>query len=153
MIRKYAEIFCWKNVSSFCNAKATHIFSAKNIRILYIESAKTKWPLTSSLSWRRFEQLGPEYFSTNQPAGTCMMVIRSRNSQLEYDLLTLSSRVSEMDSSIFWIWTGPLLTIRVWVKNENQNGKQCRPWWNGLLFAQVSILVCRAENVKNAFEN
>ena len=33
-------IFCWKNVSSFCSAKATHIFSAKNIRILYIESAK-----------------------------------------------------------------------------------------------------------------
>ena len=41
MIRKYAEIFCWKNVSSFCSAKATHIFSAKKIRILYIESAKT----------------------------------------------------------------------------------------------------------------
>ena len=33
----YTEIFCCKNVS----AKATHIFSAKNIRILYIESAKT----------------------------------------------------------------------------------------------------------------
>ena len=41
MIRKYAEIFCWKNVSSFCSAKATHIFSAKNIRVLYIESIKT----------------------------------------------------------------------------------------------------------------
>ena len=41
MIRKYAEIFCWKNVSSFCSAKATHIFSAKNIRILYIESTQT----------------------------------------------------------------------------------------------------------------
>ena len=41
MICKYAEIFCWKNVSSFCSAKATHIFSAKNIRILYIEFAKT----------------------------------------------------------------------------------------------------------------
>ena len=40
MICKCAEIFCWKNVSSFCSAKATHIFSAKNIRILYIESAK-----------------------------------------------------------------------------------------------------------------
>ena len=38
---QYAEIFCWKNVSSFCSAKATHIFSAKNIRILCIESAKT----------------------------------------------------------------------------------------------------------------
>ena len=36
---------CWnfllKNVSSFCSAKATHIFLAKNIGILYIESAKT----------------------------------------------------------------------------------------------------------------
>ena len=28
-------------MSSFCSAKATHIFSAKNIRILYIKSAKT----------------------------------------------------------------------------------------------------------------
>ena len=41
MLRKYAEIFCWKNVSSFCIAKATHIFSAKIIRIWYIESTKT----------------------------------------------------------------------------------------------------------------
>ena len=37
---------CWKfllkkNVGSFCSAIATHIFSAKYIRILYIESAKT----------------------------------------------------------------------------------------------------------------
>ena len=28
-------------MSSFCSAKATHIFLAKNIKILYIESAKT----------------------------------------------------------------------------------------------------------------
>ena len=35
MLHKYAETFCWKNVSS------SHIFSAKNINILYIESAKT----------------------------------------------------------------------------------------------------------------
>ena len=28
-------------MSSFYSAKATHIFSAKNIRILYIESANT----------------------------------------------------------------------------------------------------------------
>ena len=37
------KFFAEKNVSSFCNAKAakaTHIFSAKNIRILCIESAK-----------------------------------------------------------------------------------------------------------------
>ena len=35
------KFFAEKNVSSFYSAKATHIFSAKNIRILYIESAKT----------------------------------------------------------------------------------------------------------------
>ena len=34
------KFFAEKNVSSFCSAKASHIFSAKNIRILYIESAK-----------------------------------------------------------------------------------------------------------------
>ena len=33
--------FLLKNVSSFCSAKATHIFSAKNFRIVCIESAKT----------------------------------------------------------------------------------------------------------------
>ena len=36
MLKFFAEKMC-----SFCSAKATHIFSAKNIRILYIESAKT----------------------------------------------------------------------------------------------------------------
>ena len=35
------KVFAEKNVSSFCSAKATHIFSAKNIRILYTEFAKT----------------------------------------------------------------------------------------------------------------
>ena len=34
------KFFAEKNVSSFCSAKATHIFSAKNIRILYTESVK-----------------------------------------------------------------------------------------------------------------
>ena len=34
------KFFRLKHVSSFCSAKATHIFSAKNIRILYIESTK-----------------------------------------------------------------------------------------------------------------
>ena len=35
------KFFAEKNVSSFCSAKATHIFSAKTIRILCVESAKT----------------------------------------------------------------------------------------------------------------
>ena len=37
MLKCFAE----KNVSSLCSAKATHIFSAKNIRLLCIKSAKT----------------------------------------------------------------------------------------------------------------
>ena len=40
------KFFAEKNVSSFCSAKATHIFSAKNFRILCIESAKTVKEMT-----------------------------------------------------------------------------------------------------------
>ena len=40
------KFFAEKNVSSFCTAKATHIFSAKNTRILCIESAKTVKEMT-----------------------------------------------------------------------------------------------------------
>ena len=48
-------------MSSFCIAKATHIFSAKNIIILYIESAKTVNGMTLNelVKLRHFEQLGP----------------------------------------------------------------------------------------------
>ena len=43
MICKYAEIFCWKNVSSFCVAvqKLLTFFQQKNIRMLCIDSTKT----------------------------------------------------------------------------------------------------------------
>ena len=52
VISKYAEIFWWKNVSSFCSAKATHIFSAKISEYCILNPPKqlTKWPLTSLLS-------------------------------------------------------------------------------------------------------
>ena len=64
MICKYAEIFCWKNVSSFCSAKATHIFSAKNIRILYTESAKTvnEMTLNKLVKLTMLWTTGPWYF-------------------------------------------------------------------------------------------
>ena len=65
MIRKHAEIFCWKNVSSFCSAKATHIFSAKNMRILYIESAKTVNEMTHNelVKLTTLRTTGPWYFT------------------------------------------------------------------------------------------
>ena len=54
------KFFAEKNVSSFCSA--THIFSAKNFRKLYIESAKTVNEITLNELVKlttRFEQLGP----------------------------------------------------------------------------------------------
>ena len=57
--------FLLKNVRSFCSAKATHIFSAKNIRILYIESAKTVNEITLNelvkltTLWTTGPRLGP----------------------------------------------------------------------------------------------
>ena len=67
MIRKYAEIFCWKNVSSFCSAKATHIFSAKNIRMLCIESAKTvnEMTLNELVKLTTLWTTGPRTFPEN----------------------------------------------------------------------------------------
>ena len=44
--------FCPKNVSSFCSAKATHIYSEKISEYCVLNPLKklTKWPLTSLLS-------------------------------------------------------------------------------------------------------
>ena len=43
---KCANIFCWENVRSFCNAKASHIFSTKNISVFGYKVVKhlTSWP-------------------------------------------------------------------------------------------------------------
>ena len=56
------KVFAEKNVSSFCSAKATHMFSAKNFRILYIESTKTvnEMTLNELVKLTTFEQLGPD---------------------------------------------------------------------------------------------
>ena len=60
----YWNFFLKKNVSSFCSAKATHIFSAKNIRILYIESAKTvnEMTLNELVKLTTLWTTGPWYF-------------------------------------------------------------------------------------------
>ena len=59
------QMFCWKNVSSFCSAKATHIFSAKNIRILCIESARTvnEMTLNKLVKLTTLWTTGPRTFS------------------------------------------------------------------------------------------
>ena len=56
-------MFCWKNVSNFCSAKATHICQQKISEYCILNPLKqlTKWSLTSSLSQQRFEQLGPDF--------------------------------------------------------------------------------------------
>ena len=63
MIRKYAEIFCWKMWVAFAVQKLLTFFSAKNIRILYIESAKTvnEMTLNKLVKLMAFWTTGPRY--------------------------------------------------------------------------------------------
>ena len=65
--------FAEKNVSSFCNAKATHIFSAKNIRILCIESAKTvnEMTLNELVKLTTLWTTGPMLFVVNMKEEIC----------------------------------------------------------------------------------
>ena len=70
MIEWYANMlkfFAEKNVSSFCSAKATHIFSAKNIRILCIESAKTvnEMTLNELVKLTTLWTTGPRFYLGN----------------------------------------------------------------------------------------
>ena len=46
-------IFCWKNVSSFCSAKAPHNFSAKNITIIIFSSPVRKYRELLLSLWHR----------------------------------------------------------------------------------------------------
>ena len=54
----YIDIFAAKNVSSFCNAKAIHIFSAKNIAVFAIFQDRN---FNVTLALLSFEQLGTAY--------------------------------------------------------------------------------------------
>ena len=93
MIRKYAEIFCWKNVSSFCSAKATHIFSAKNIRILYIESAKT----VNEMTLNELVKL-----TTLWTTGPCMLSINTYNTHILCDRYRKNDKYHDTVVSDAW---------------------------------------------------
>ena len=58
-ITKYTDIFCRKNERSFCTAKASHIFSTKNIGIFQILTFEI---LNETLTNKvvSFEQPGPD---------------------------------------------------------------------------------------------
>ena len=73
------KFFAENNVSSFCNAKATHIFSAKNIRILYIESAKT----VNEMTLNEFVKL-----TTHRTTGPCLKQISLHNIPTVHTLYT-----------------------------------------------------------------
>ena len=103
MILKYAEIFCWKNVSSFCSAKATHIFSAKNIRILYIESAKTvnKMTLNELIKLTTLWTTGPR--SANR-SSTWMLILWRNKQSYPRIIITQYSLTSE-EGAVQWIYS------------------------------------------------
>ena len=53
--------FCWKNVSSFCIAEATHIFSAKNFSIFCV-SLEVNFNESLTNDVVSFERLGPDIY-------------------------------------------------------------------------------------------
>ena len=58
-----------------CSAKATHIFSAKNIRILYIESAK----IVNEMTLNKVVKL--TMLSTTGPRCVCVEVFTAQSTQ------------------------------------------------------------------------
>ena len=60
---QYSDMLCWKNVSSFCTAKATHIFSAKKFQHICVSlDVNFNESLTNDIV--SFEQLGPVCYLT-----------------------------------------------------------------------------------------
>ena len=106
MIRKYAEIFCWKNVSSFCIAKATHIFSAKNIRILYIESAKTvnEMTLNELVKLTTLWTTGPWLFR--------LIMVSYRKSKIVRQLFLVRRRRKKIKKQQIWRLMRPKRLLR-----------------------------------------
>ena len=70
-----------KNVSSFCSAKATHIFSAKNIRILYIEFAKR----VNEMTLNELVKL-----TTLWTTGPCIFVKEKKNEWIDNSVFEIS---------------------------------------------------------------
>ena len=98
MIRKYADIFYRKNVSRFCSAKAAHFVFNKNIRILYIESAKTgsEMTLNELVKLTTLWTTGPGVFQdlhlTETASCECDIAILLKPSEI-LNVLTLSMHV------------------------------------------------------------
>ena len=92
-------------MSSFCSAKATHIFSAKNIRLLYIESAKTVNEMTLN------ELVKLTMFWTTGPRSSYGILTRlSRPLQLLYYalqyLVNTDDSVSGQRRPLSAVWSG-----------------------------------------------
>ena len=68
-------------MSSFCNAKATHIFSAKNINVFAIfQDINSNVTLANNLL--SFEQMGPGHFGPLSRRGLVSGKLNSRSQKL-----------------------------------------------------------------------
>ena len=102
------KFFAEKNVSSFCSAKATHIFSAKNIRILCIESAKTvnEMTLNELVKLTTLWTTGPWFY------GGWPRVVRRMHSWNMPGFTLMDAKICEDLSTKVKIWH--------WPQNTNQ---------------------------------
>ena len=158
MIRKYAENFCWKNVSSFCSAKATHIFSAKNIRILCIESAKivNEMTLNELVKLTTLWTTGPcmfkrlsvykRYFVISSPARPLVRFFRNLSGMFPGGLVYLT--LLQSCNRIYFETTGWIFLklvcgcsfsdlvvhTQIWFRSVDKYGN-CQPSWIFPIFA------------------
>ena len=141
MLKCFAE----KNVSSFCSAKATLIFSAKNIRILCIESAKTvnEMTLNKLVKLTMLWTTGPWYFSYFSIKTCCgyslemsqwvtstgylqhMFLLRNKKIVMWIPSLTLNFDLSTFHSHLK-MFTDPVNYLLICLKNCWMSVKQCR---------------------------
>ena len=102
-------------MSSFCNAKATHIFSAKNIKIMYIESAKTvnEMTLNELVKLTTLWTTGPRFIPANTGSRTGARVVKH-----------LTNKKKGNSYLCIWIFFFLFESCSVWKPS----------WWSELLF-------------------
>ena len=133
------KFFAEKNMSSFCSAKATHIFSAKNIRILHIEVAKTvnENTLNELVKLTMLWTTGPWIFTLPSPPSIWFMC-----SGLFYLTLLTHCILNRLSHTTYW--KGPISILgmsgyEIYIFLEKNGWTVCKQWkpWSDALFCGV----------------
>ena len=89
-------------MSSFCTAKATHIFSAKHFNIFAYHSINFNESLTNDIV--SFEQMGPKFLRKTCVADTLWHCQEEMNSN-EYNNISFYGELQKIFIEYFLIWS------------------------------------------------